>query len=152
MRWFPTVLAPSMVSLVACTGDVETERAQALVAQFEQAVRAGNRALVRELVTFESRAAVDAMALLPQPAKAALVIAGTTSKGLAQHVRVRDPNERDRNSTFVVVPENGDLRIDLVATAGLTAREVFAQDAAATRTVIRPLTPAQLEAAGRLAR
>lgn len=138
--------------LTGCQPTSETStRAQALVARFEQAVRDGDRAGVRDAVTFDSRAAVDAMELVPTPSKAPLVVLDAVARGSALQVRVRDPNQHDQPGVFVVVAENGDLRIDLIASAGLTAREV-PQPGAATRTVMRPLSPAEIERAGHMAR
>ncbi|MCK5940978.1 MAG: hypothetical protein KAI24_03330, partial [Planctomycetes bacterium] len=56
-------------------------------------------------------------------------------------VDVRDPNERDARGRFVVVREHGRMVVDLVASAGLTARTV---EASSSRETFEPraLTPA----------
>ena len=152
-RW----LALAVVFCTACQpGSDASAQAQDLVARFEQALRSGDRDTLREIVTFESRPAVDAMPLSTLSSKLPLVVLEATSQRGAMYVRVRDPNANDpntngRDGVFVVVQENGGLRVDLVASAGLTAREV-PLPGPATRTVVRPMSPAEREHAARLAR
>jgi hypothetical protein len=147
MRWI-VVLA---LAAAGCeSGDAAASRARELVARFEQALRQGDRALLRALVTSESRPAVDALPLEAVAAKQPLAILGASARDGAMRVRVRDPNRGGADGAFVVVAENGELRVDLVASAGLTAREV-PQPGPSTRTVIRPLSPAERAHAARLA-
>lgn len=137
--------------LPACHGDERAVRARALVSRFEQALRAGDRATLRQVVTCASRSAVDALPLEACASKAPLVVLDAVARPDGLHVRVRDPNQAGQAGAFVVVQENGELRVDLVASAGLTAREV-PLPGPATRIVSRPLSPAERERAARLAR
>ena len=138
--------------LVSCGSQEDDARAAArdLVARFEQALRRGDRGALRDVVTLESRPAIDAMPLPAIADKAPLVLLDVVARAGTWHVGVRDPNANDKEGAFVVVQENGSLRVDLVASAGLTAREV-PLPGAATRTVMRPLTPQQLEQAAHMA-
>lgn len=125
--------------------------AMATVTAFESALRGGDRAELRRLVTEESRQAIEHLPLEAAAGKAALRVVDATVRDGDVLVRVRDPNAGAAESAFVVVKENGELRVDLVATAGLTARE-RALPGPRERVVSRPLTPAEQAEAEAIAR
>lgn len=138
-------------SVVGCDAAPDDgERARGLVVAFERALHAGDRLALCDLVTFESRPAVDALTARSMAGKHPLRLLDTVERLDGLHVRVLDPNHGDRPGAFVVVRENGSLRIDLVATAGLDAQE-RALPGPATRTVVRPFSPAERARAASLA-
>lgn len=137
--------------VAACSGEpTEAAAARALVSEFERALHRGDRATLREVVTTESRPAIDAMALAASADKKPLTFVDATHRVDGLHVRVLDPNADDRPGAFVVVRENGALRLDLVATAGLSARDE-PLPGPAQRTVVRPLSPADRARAAAIA-
>ncbi|MEZ5967424.1 MAG: hypothetical protein R3F56_26540 [Planctomycetota bacterium] len=131
----------SVLILAGCGEPGALTEAKDVVRTFEAAVRAGDRATARRIVTLESRPAVDAMPLVPS-GKAPLTVIDAVARPDGVHVQVRDPNLDDRAGAFVVVRENGALRVDLVASAGLTAREI-PLPGARERTVVRPLSASE---------
>lgn len=146
-------LLSACVVLVACAGE-EARRgsaAMATVTAFETALRSGDRGELRRLVTAESRQAIEHLPLEAAASKAALQVVDATVRDGDVLVRVCDPNAGAAESAFVVVKENGELRVDLVATAGLTARE-RALPGPRERVVSRRLTPAEQAEAEAIAR
>lgn len=123
-----------------CAEPADLAGARQVVRRFEDAVRAGDRTALRQVVTSESRPGVDAMALDASAPPQPLTVLDAVQRPDGVHVRVRDPNHGDRVGALVVVRENGDLRLDLVATAGLSAREV-PLPGPRQRSVVRPLSP-----------
>lgn len=132
-----------MLALTACEPGPhpDTAAACALVERFEQALRNSDRAALSEVITVDSRPALDALAAAKITDPVRLQVLGATARSDGVLVRVQD-SKGDSDAGFIVVRENGELRIDLVASAGLTARE-RPLEGGATRQVVRPLTPAQ---------
>ena len=134
----PTTLALLFVAaLASCGGDPDLQTAAADCAKFQVALQQGDRAGCRDLLTEQSRVAVDA---LPwdriREGQALLVLGAERGQGYFR-VRVQDPNEGGRRSEFVVVREYGRMVVDLVATAGLSATVV---EAAGAKDVLEPRT------------
>ncbi len=151
MRRVPLLLALVACLLAGCASEA-SERATAAMATvraFESALRGGDVGELRRLVTDESRPAIDHLPLDAAAKKAPLQVVSATARGDDVLVRVSDPNADATESAFIVVKENGELRVDLVATAGLTARE-RPLPGPRERVVSRLMTPAQqAEAAAR---
>ncbi|HLU40530.1 MAG TPA: hypothetical protein VK081_14190 [Planctomycetota bacterium] len=136
--------------LAACGAPDDAAEACALVGRFDAAVRAGDVDAARTLVTFDSRPAIDAVPPGAHAGKQPLTVLSARHRHGAVHVRVADPNEGGKEGVFVVRRENAELRVDLIASAALVAREI-PLPGPPTRTVLRPLSPAERARAARLA-
>lgn len=138
-RFLPFVV----LALSACepAPHPDTAAACALVERFEQALREGDRAGLADSITTDSRPAVDALGQTRLEGKPRMQVLGAAPHGDGILVRVLDPQSAG-DSGFIVVREHGELRIDLIASAGLNAKE-RPLDGGSTRQVVRPLTPAQ---------
>jgi hypothetical protein len=130
--------------LAACgpTSHPDTAAACAVVERFERALRQRDRGGLADSITRESREALDALTEKPVGDKLPLQILGAAPRADGILVRVHDPNGTARDAGFMVVRENGELRIDLIASAGLTITE-RPLPGGAERQVVLPLTPAQ---------
>lgn len=112
-----------------CGRDDGPARAERAFLAFQAALQQGDAAACRALLTRESRPVVDAMPWEAVASRTALEVVGATRprSNVAEYfVDVRDPNEGDAAGRYVVVREYGRLVVDLVASAGLTARAVEA--------------------------
>jgi len=151
MATFPRLLAAALPLLVSGCGEPRhLADCRDLVHRFEAALLAKDRTALAGLVTAESRAALDSLPLSSLGDKKALEMMDAVERPDGVHVRVRDPNDGDRQGALVVVCENGTLRLDLVASAGLSARAV-PLPGPRQRTVLRPLSPQDRERAALLA-
>ncbi len=113
-------------------------------AAFQQALQAQDEAACRELLTIESGAALAEIPWAQVAAQRPLEILGAERDRFRFFVRVADPNDDGRRGEYVVVREHGRLVVDLVASAGRSARAVEA-DAPAERFEPRELTPADYD-------
>jgi hypothetical protein len=118
----------------------------ATFAAFQEALLRGDRARLRALVASESRAAVDALPLERAAGKLPLRVLDVTGAEARFEVRALDPNEGGREARFTVVKEDGELRVDLVATVAHHHRERWLPGAA-ERLAVVPLTDAQRQRA-----
>jgi len=119
----------SLLLFAGCADDPGPARARRAFAAFQDALLRGDAAACRELLTRESRPVVEEMPWDAVTARAPLELLGAsrTRPNVAEfYVDVRDPNEADAAGRYVVVREYGRLVVDLVASAGLTARAVEA--------------------------
>ncbi|MFN6147893.1 MAG: hypothetical protein ACK5AL_16165 [Planctomycetota bacterium] len=105
----------------ACAGDDASEQARAVFVAFEQALRAGDEATCRTLLTRESAVALDEIPWSAIASKQPLQVVGARQLASEFRVDVRDPNLGDTPGQYVVVREHGRFVVDLVATAALTA-------------------------------
>ena len=114
------------------------------LASFQDALCKGDRKACSDLLTGESRAAVDELPWQDLASRQPLRVLGSERSGCEFLIRVEDPNDGDRRSDFVVVRENGRFVVDLVATAG---RNAVVVEAAGAREefVPRELTPADYD-------
>lgn len=113
--------------LAACSHDDGPERAARAFATFQQALQRGDAPACRALLTRESQPVVAELPWEDLAARAPLTVVGAArARGNAEeyYVDVRDPNEGDAPGRYVVVREYGELVVDLVASAALTARAV----------------------------
>jgi len=138
-----TVLAMVFSGLLAACGSDADETAAAAAAfeRFQLALQRGDESACRELLTTESRTVLSQVPWETVRDKQPLTVLGVDRDGAEFSVRVRDPNEGGQQANFVVVREYGRLVVDLVASAGLTARTV---EASGSRQDFEPreLTPA----------
>ncbi len=112
--------------LGACASDGSADEARMAFGAFESALRRGDAATCRTLVTEESRPAIDGLPWTSVTGKQPLVVKGTEGAGAEFRIHVVDPNDGGAPGEFVVVREYGRFVVDLVATAGLTAQFVEA--------------------------
>lgn len=129
--------------LVAACGTDADESARAIAAfeQFQLALRRADESACRELLTTDSRTVASQIPWDRVRDKQPLTVLGVDRDGPEFRVHVRDPNDGNQEATFIVVREYGRLVVDLVASAGLTARTV---EASGSREQFEPreLTPA----------
>jgi hypothetical protein len=142
------LLVPASLAMVlAACGDPDRARAEAArcaFADFQAALQSGDRDRCRRLLTAESAPVLDEIPWARVRAQQPLQIVGARPEPGEVRVRIRDPNEGDRESDFVVVRENGRHVVDLVATAGLHTTIVGTAPAAADLEP-RKLTPADFD-------
>lgn len=100
----------------ACNGDAaDGARAISAFEDFQRALHQGDRRAVSELLTEESQPALDELPWARIRDQRPLAVDGAERSGMEWWIAVRDPNDGDRPSRFVVVPEHGRLRVDLLA-------------------------------------
>jgi hypothetical protein len=105
-----------VLMLAACDGDAaDGQRAVSAFEDFQQALHRGDRATVGELLTEESQPALDELPWAKLADQQLLAVDGAEHCGMEWWIAVRDPNDSGRSSRFVVVPERGRLRVDLLA-------------------------------------
>lgn len=122
-------LLTSLLLLAGCARDTGPDEAMQAFAAFQHALQQRDAGGCRELLTRESRPVVDELPWDAIGARAPLEVVGAArARGNAPefYVDVLDPNEADAPGRYVVVREHGRLVVDLVASAGLTARAVEA--------------------------
>lgn len=141
MKTRSNVLLVAAMVLAGCSHDDGRAAAIATVDALQTAMRAGDAAGCRRLVTDASVAAVACFPWRELRQRQRVEILGAAWQDAGCRVEVTDPNDGDRRGAFVVVREYGRYKVDLVATAGLTATFVEGQGA---REVLEPreLTPA----------
>ena len=122
----PTRTLPLLLILLAgCAHDEGPGRAKSAFASFQRALQRGDGPACRALLTRESRPVVAELPWEDLAARAPLEIVGARrvrDNAEEYHVDVLDPNEDRKPGRYVVVREYGQLVVDLVASAGLTAR------------------------------
>ena len=128
----------------ACGRTADAEAAERTLAAFQAALQRGDQTACRDLLTRESQVAVADLPWHELARRQALIVLGTERSAGEYLVHVRDPNDGDRCSEFVVVREYGRLVVDLVATAGRHA-EVVEAAGAPEQFVPRELTPADMD-------
>lgn len=102
--------------LTGCGGPTAGQQAAMdAFAAFQQALRAGDRAAVAALLTDDSQPALAQLPWAQLRTQAPLQIDGAERCGIEWWVSIRDPGDHDRRGCFVVVPEHGRLRVDLLA-------------------------------------
>ena len=104
------------VVLLACSDDSRATEAEAAFNRFQTALFRGDRAIVRELLTRESRPVIQSLPWRELATKTPLEVLGVTETHGRFEIAVRDPNAAGRESLYVVVRENSRWRIDLLAT------------------------------------
>jgi hypothetical protein len=113
-------------------------------------LRSKNGMGLMEILTEASRRFVPAL-LKKTPGKLPPLLLSVKQEGSRIEAEMRDPNPGAvvRKGTFILVKEDGEWRIDLLATAGINSREV-ALPGNSTRIVPARLSKKKLEEAKRL--
>lgn len=141
------VLVPALALVAGCSHDDAAADAGATFAAFQKALLNQDREACRKLLTVESQAALDSLPWQEAAAKKPLKVLGASRQSrYAQRFRVdvEDPNNDNAAAQFVVVREYGQLVVDLVASAGLTAQVVEASGSQEEFEQV-PLTPKDQE-------
>tara|TARA_R110002096_G_scaffold46438_2_gene123880 strand:+ start:570 stop:1046 length:477 start_codon:yes stop_codon:yes gene_type:complete len=118
-----------LAALTGCSHDDGSENAMRAFSAFQTALQQKDREACRKLLTVESQAALDSMPWDAVAKKQPLEVLGAARQNrFSQRFRVdvEDPNNDDAHAQFIVVREYGQLVVDLVASAGLTAKTVEA--------------------------
>ncbi|MCR9248181.1 MAG: hypothetical protein NXI31_24385 [bacterium] len=107
-----------------CTAEAtaDTAGAGAVVEELQQAFLTGEPSRCRPFVTAESARALHDLPWAALRERQPLTVLDTTFEAPHFRVRVRDPNQGNAIAEMIVVREYGRLVVDLVATAGLTAK------------------------------
>lgn len=123
----PTLLL--LLAFVGCSHDGGSQDASAAFAAFQTALQQKDREACRKLLTVESQPALDGMPWDAVAKKQPLNVLGAARQNRYSQiylVEVEDPNNGDARGQFIVVREYGQLVVDLVASAGLTAKVIEA--------------------------
>jgi hypothetical protein len=140
-------LLTSLLLAASCARDEGPEEAMQAFAAFQHALQQRDVDGCRDLLTRESRPVVDELPWDAIGARAPLEVVGaarTRGNAAEFYVDVLDPNEADAPGRYVVVREYGRMVVDLVASAGLTARAVEASSGD-EKFEPAPLTPADFD-------
>lgn len=101
----------------------EQQQAREVLGSFQDALFQGKPATVRRLLTLQSRQFAPAICRRPVAGRQPLEIVGTSKVRHQLRVHVRDPNDDNRESFFVLVKEDGRVRVDMVATTAYNKAE-----------------------------
>ena len=135
--------------LASCSEDPAFAAAKSSLAEFQRGLQQGDRALLRKSVTSRSR---EYVSKLPRRAsKVPLKVLAQKRENSRIYLDVVDesPDAPVQQGCFVIAKENGSWLVDLIATAGQSAREV-ANKGQATRLVRTKVSQEQVEAAARV--
>jgi hypothetical protein len=145
MRVITRSLLALLCCLPACTEDTGARDAMCAFAAFQDALQRGDESACRTTLTAASAEALPHVPWQRVREQRPLSVLGAERRGSEFRVRVADPNADGREAEFVVVREYGRMVVDLVATAGLTARAVEASGSTAEQFEPRELTPADFD-------
>jgi hypothetical protein len=122
----------------------EQQEAVQVFKTFQGALFRSETATIRRLLTRQSRRFAHTLARQQLTGRQPLQVLGTSQVRNQLRVHVRDPNDGDRESFFVLVKEDGSIRVDLVAT---TAYNKVERRRPGPREVVRQkrLTPREIE-------
>jgi hypothetical protein len=130
----------SALLLASCGQPSKDAQAMATFAAFQDALFAADKQALRNLVTEESAAAVDAMPFDSIRQQQRLVATEAQDLRGSWLVRAENPNQRATSGDYIVTRERGRFVVDLVATAQLHATSTGI--AAPSGFTQRELTPA----------
>src|SRR5690606_19881776 len=127
-----------------CDGGAADEIAvRARFQAFQDAVSSGDRAALYDLVTPESKRAVAHLPLERARGKQQVEVLDVERQHSTFLLRVADPNEAGRRTTYVMVRQAGSLVVDLLETTAYNSREKWLPGPP-TRLVPAPLGPREL--------
>jgi hypothetical protein len=108
------------------------------------ALFAGDRNTIRKLLTSKSKQFTDAVLSRPLDGRQPLEVVGTSKVRNQLRVHVKDPNEHDQRTFFVLVKEDGRVLVDLVATTAYNSEH---HRLPGPREIVRQkrLTPREIE-------
>lgn len=118
-----------LAALAGCSHDDGSQAASATFSAFQTALQQKDREACRKLLTVASQPVLDSMPWDAVAKKKPLQVLGASRQHRYTQlfrVDVEDPNNDSARGQFVVVREYGQLVVDLVASAGLTAKTVEA--------------------------
>jgi hypothetical protein len=121
----PTLLL--LAAFAGCSHDGDSQNASAAFTAFQTALQQKDREACRKLLTVESQPALDSMPWNAIAKSKPLKVLGATRQNRYSQlfrIDVADPNNDDARGQFIVVREYGQMVVDLVASAGLTAKVV----------------------------
>jgi len=101
----------------------EQQQAVKVFETFQDALFQGRPTTIRRLLTLESRQFAAAICRRQIAGRRPLEIVGTSKVRHQLRVHVRDPNDSGRESFFVLVKEDGSVRVDMVATTAYNKEE-----------------------------
>ncbi len=101
----------------------EQQQAVEVFEAFQGALFGGETATIRRLLTRESRQFTAAIRRQPLAGRQPLEVLGTSKVRHQLRVYVKDPNDGGRESFFVLVREDGSIRVDMVATTAYNREE-----------------------------
>ncbi len=123
-RTISTALAILALVLQACSpAAAEEHRAVQVFRAFQAALFRGEVASIRPLLTRKSRQFARAIANQRLEGRQPLEVLGTSKVRHQLRVHVKDPNDGGRESFFVLVREDGRIRVDLLATTTYNKEE-----------------------------
>jgi hypothetical protein len=144
-RAFALALVASALlgAAAACGGDAAEAAARAAFARYQDALFAGDRPALRAVLSVESRPVVPHLPLERAGGQQRLEVLRAERHDPELHLVVRDPNAGGAERTFVLVREDGEMRVDLVATTAFN-HERRPNPGGGYALETRPLTPAEL--------
>ena len=113
--------------LAGCAKDNGAEEAIRAFSSFQAALQASEREICRDLLTIESQEALEDLPWEAIASQQPLEIVSAERPHSDQPpylVTIRDPNHGNSKGQFIVVREYGRMVVDLIASAGLTAKIV----------------------------
>lgn len=122
-----TLILLISTGLASCSADNGQEEAMRTFSSFQAALQASDRENCRQLLTVDSQEALTDMPWEAIAAKQPLEVVSAERPHHDQplyRVNVRDPNNGNSAGQFIVVREYGQMVVDLIASAGLTAKVV----------------------------
>ncbi len=137
----PAVLA--LLPLLGCADHHAFEQSQLVFARYQDALFAGDRAGLRAVLSRESRQLIPHLPMHRTTGKQRLVVVAHERRDPEILLTVRDPNSGDAERTFVLVREDGQLRVDLVATTAFNHERRFNPNGS-VRIDPRRMTPDEL--------
>ncbi len=112
-------LAGTLVLLASCAGESAEQLARASFTRFQQALFGTDRTQLAQVLTRESRQAIEQLDFARLRTKRPLEVTAVRVRGASCFVEVRDPNRNHELATFVVVRQSGQWRVDLIASVGM---------------------------------
>ncbi len=147
MRWWLVTLMMLLSVLVGCSSEVSAETlAASTFAEFQDALFRHDRAKLRPLLCLDSRPVVQTLLDTDLDNLERLVVTDVIRHGYEYRVHVEDPNRGDHSSFYVLTIEDGQMRVDLIATTRYQSIVVHRKLSRPTF-VPQPLTRAQVEEA-----
>lgn len=140
-------LCLALATLGAC-GASHARDAEAVFAEFQAALLRGDAMAVRRLLARNSVEVADHLPYERIRTQAPVQVLGVRLNDGEIHVHVADPNQGGRRTRFVLVREDGALRVDLVATTAYNVDERHVPGAQ-PRFVPVPVDPREVERAVR---
>jgi hypothetical protein len=103
--------------------DPVLEAARRAFGVYQNALFAGDRGRLREVLATGSRQVLPHIPFERARTQQRLTVVGAVTQPPQVLLTVEDPNQDGRRSTFVMVKEDGELRLDLVATTAYNHEE-----------------------------